>query len=130
MLAVLLTAALAAATPAPAPAAAAPSPTAHAAAALTVRARFAVSGSTTRVVSMRTSALPAGTIVNVQCDGRGCLLSRATYASEGGTFDLTGLLKRGRLKPGVRLVVTLAPPSGGARSTGWFTRRGKLPRRV
>lgn len=111
------------------PAGSSAAPTAHAAAALRVSARFAVSGSTTRVVAMRTSALPAGTIVAVQCDGAGCLLSSARYASEGGPFDLTGLLKRSRLKPGAHLVITLAPPSGAPRATGWFMRRGKLPQR-
>jgi hypothetical protein len=141
MLAVLLTTALAAAAPSAAPAASAtpsartssasaPSaPTAHAAAALRVRARFAVSGATTRVVSMRTSALPAGTIVAVECTGRGCLVARARYASEGGPMDLTGLLKPARLKSGAHLTITLAAPGAVPRATGWFIRRGKQPRR-
>jgi hypothetical protein len=121
MLAALLTTALVAATPAP--------PTAHDAAALAVRARFSVSGSTTRVASMRTSALPAGTIVAVECVGRGCLVARARYPSEGGPMDLTGLLKPARLKSGAHLVITLAAPGRAPRETGWFMRDGKQPRR-
>jgi hypothetical protein len=138
MLAALLTTALVAAAPAVSPVAptatatataTAATPTAHAAAALTVHARFAVSGATTRVVSLRTSALPAGTIVAVECTGRGCLISRARYPSEGGPMDLTGLLKPARLRKGAHLVVTLAPPTGTPRATGWFMRSGKQPRR-
>jgi hypothetical protein len=134
MLAALLTTALVAAAPAASPVAptataTAVTPTAHAAAALTVHARFAVSGATTRVVSLRTSALSAGTIVAVECTGRGCLISRARYPSEGGPMDLTGLLKPARLRKGAHLVVTLAPPTGTPRATGWFMRSGKQPRR-
>jgi hypothetical protein len=78
---------------------------------------------------MRTSALPAGTIVAVDCTGRGCLVARARYPSEGGPMDLTGLLKPARLRSGAHLVVTLAPPGGVPRATGWFMRSGKQPRR-
>jgi hypothetical protein len=136
MFAVLLATALTAAAPAPvaapapaARAAAAPAPHAHAAVVLTVRARFAVSGTTTRVLAMRTSALPAGTIVAVECTGRGCLVARARYPSEGGPMDLTGLLKPARLKSGAHLVITLAAPGRAPRATGWFMRRGQQPRR-
>jgi hypothetical protein len=121
MLAVLLTTLLTAATPAPA---------AHAAAAPTVHARFAVSGSITRVASLRTSSLPAGTLVSMTCDGNGCTVNSARFASEGGPMNLTPILKDVRLRPSAHLVVTLVPPSGvHPRQFGWYTRRGKQPER-
>ena len=105
-----------------------PSPRAAPAWTIGLRTFWRFSRGTTRVRTLTLSRLAADARITVRCRGRGCRSKRRTVAARGRrVLRLARYLRGQRLRPGARIVLTVARPGRGARSFTFRMRRGRLP---
>lgn len=97
-----------------------------------VLSRWSVSGSQTRVTSLRVKRLPVGAIIRLRCAGRACPFDVRTFRPRSAAFDVRRMIGPGklRLKPGDELQVAISAQGYNGLVARWTAASGRTPIRT
>jgi hypothetical protein len=87
-----------------------------------------LAGKTTKVVQLEVKNVPAGATVKVKCKGKSCPFKSKTATVKAGTAKLTKLFKHRKLKPGVKIEISITKPATVGKFVRFTILKKKLPK--